>query len=125
MQRGSHCDQRIQKYICETGVRTTPAQKKLIEHTMQMKECAPLCGTQDTAQLLQWLIRLTHSKRILEVGCLTGVTTVALALATPQDGRVVTIDRTDRHLQQCREWWKEAGVEQRVTKLFEQSLKPE
>jgi predicted O-methyltransferase YrrM len=114
MQRGSQCDQRIQRYIWENGTRTTPAQKKLIDQTLTMKECATECSTQDVGQCLQWLCKLTHSRRVLEVGCLTGVNTVALALATPTDGQVLTIDRTDKHLNQCRQWWKEAGVDGRV-----------
>ena len=46
-----------------------------------------------------------RAKRCLELGCFTGCTTLALALALPDDGEVVTLDIDDTLIQ--KEIWKE------------------
>ena len=60
------------------------------------------------------LTRATHAKRVLEIGTRNGLATVALALAVPTDGQVITIDETDKHLGPVRSIWKEAGIENKV-----------
>lgn len=55
-------------------------------------------------------------RRVVEVGTAIGYSTLWMALAVPEDGRIVTIDpdrdRTDR----AREFWRRAGVpDERVT----------
>ena len=50
----------------------------------------------EQSQLLALLAELTGVRRALEVGCFTGYTTLALALALPPDGRVVTLEADER-----------------------------
>ena len=58
-------------------------QKKTIFH--QKKEC---CAGSLEGTFLRALTRLTHAKNVLEVGMFTGTTTMAIADALPQDGKV-------------------------------------
>lgn len=44
------------------------------------------------AKILTFLVHLTQAKRILELGCYTGYSALALAEAIPDDGIVVTLD---------------------------------
>lgn len=43
--------------------------------------------------LLQTLVALSGARRILEVGCFTGYSALAMAEALPEDGKLVTCDR--------------------------------
>jgi O-methyltransferase len=93
---------------------TTPIQKKLMQHTMNVKQPCGSCSTPEVTQLLQLLIRATNAKTVVEVGCLTGCTTVALAMALPDTGRVITIDRNETCINEVRPLWREAGVEKKI-----------
>ena len=44
------------------------------------------------AKLLTFLVHLTQAKRVLELGCYTGYSALALAEAIPDDGIVFTLD---------------------------------
>ncbi len=85
-----------------------------MDHTMNIKEAAGLCNSPDVTQLLQLLARATNVRRIVEVGCLTGCTTVPLAQILPENGRIITIDRNEKNINDARPLWREAGVENRV-----------
>ena len=68
----------------------------------------------EQAQLLAFLIELTGATRVLEVGCFTGYGTLAMALALPPGGRVVTLDVNDDWPAIGRRHWERAGVADRV-----------
>lgn len=114
MIRATHWDPRVLKYMQEVGVRTTPCQKKAIERAMQNKETAWFMASQDVTQLLQWIVRVTRTRRVVEVGTRTGLTTLAIGQVLPTDGQIVTLDHTDKLIGETRGIWKEAGCDTRV-----------
>jgi predicted O-methyltransferase YrrM len=51
----------------------------------------------DAGRFLQVLLRSIGARRVLEVGTLGGYSAIWMARALPADGRLVTIERDDRH----------------------------
>jgi O-methyltransferase len=68
----------------------------------------------EQAQFLAWLVELTGACRVLEIGCFTGYSTLAMALALAAGGRLVTIDANEDWARIGRRYWREAGVEGRI-----------
>ena len=55
-------------------------------------------------------------RRIVEVGTAYGYSTLAMALAQPSGGTIVTIDPDRARTELARGWWREAGIaEDRIT----------
>lgn len=71
-----------------------------------------MIGSADAAQFFQMLIRVGQYKRCIEVGTLSGYTSMSMALAVPDDGLVVTMDIDDKYVR--RDIWKKAGVEKKI-----------
>jgi predicted O-methyltransferase YrrM len=65
-------------------------------------------------KFLEILVRATRSKRILEIGTLSGYSTLWLARAISHDGIVVTLELEPRHAQIAKMNLEEAGLAQRV-----------
>ena len=63
------------------------------EKTQQLypKNSHQLCGS-TVAQYLQFLIKLTKAKKILEIGTFTGYSAIAMASSLPNDGHLVTCE---------------------------------
>ncbi len=49
-------------------------------------------GDPGVAQLFQVLLKSINAKRAIEVGCLTGYTTLTIAQSLPDDGKIITTD---------------------------------
>jgi caffeoyl-CoA O-methyltransferase len=49
-------------------------------------------------------------RRIVEVGTAYGYSTLAMALAQPEDGTIVTIDPDRERTDLARGWWRSAGI---------------
>jgi len=71
-----------------------------------------MIGSADAAQFFQMLIRIGYYKRCIEVGTLSGYTSMTMALAVPDDGFVVTLDIDDKYVR--RDIWKKAGVDKKI-----------
>lgn len=65
-------------------------------------------------RLLHLLARMAGARRVLEIGTLGGYSTVWLARALPEDGRVVTLEANQHHATVARANFARAGVEARI-----------
>lgn len=106
-------DQRLYAYYRRVGLREHPVLARLREATDRLAE-ADMRSSAEQAQLLAFLIELMGARRVLEVGCFTGYTTLAMALALPPDGQVTTLDVNDDWTAIGRRHWQEAGVAERI-----------
>lgn len=104
---------RLHDYLLAVGLREHPALRALREATDALPE-GDMRSSAEQMQLLALLIELIGAERVLEVGCFTGYGTLAMALALPPEGRVVTLDVNDHWAALGRRSWQEAGVAGRV-----------
>ena len=66
--------------------------------------------TPNQGQFMQTLVLATGAKRILEVGTFTGYSALAMALALPADGHLITLDISDAWTKLGQRFWQKAGV---------------
>ncbi|UOO91861.1 class I SAM-dependent methyltransferase [Vitreoscilla stercoraria] len=76
----------------------------------------------EQAQLLVWLAKLTGVKRYLELGVFTGYSSTAMALALPEDGRIVACDLNASFTALAQEAWQEAGVSDKIQLRLQPAL---
>ena len=65
-------------------------------------------------KFLNLLARLTHSKKILEVGTLGGYSTIWLARALPPGGRLISLESNSKHADVAKSNIQRAGLSDRV-----------
>lgn len=64
---------------------------------------------------MAWLVRLMGARRTLEVGVFTGYSSLAVALALPQDGTLLACDVNAEWTAVARRYWERAGVAGKIT----------
>jgi predicted O-methyltransferase YrrM len=65
-------------------------------------------------KFLEFLVRATGARRVLEIGTLGGYSTIWMARALPTDGLLVTLELVPHHAQVARQNLQNAGVAGRV-----------
>lgn len=100
-------------YAVEHSLRLHPAQKKLIEVTLK-HPWSVMLGSADELQLFQNLVRVIGAKKTLDVGVYTGLSALTVALALPEDGKVVACDISDEYANIGKPFWEEAGVTHKI-----------
>jgi O-methyltransferase len=68
----------------------------------------------DQAHMMALMVKLMGARRILEIGTFTGYSTLAMALALPDDGCLITCDVNRDWADVGRKYWDRAGVAQRI-----------
>jgi O-methyltransferase len=64
----------------------------------------------EQAHLMAFLVKLLDARHILEVGTFTGYSALAMALALPRDGQLITCDTNESWAGIGRKYWERAGV---------------
>ncbi|XP_029827453.2 probable caffeoyl-CoA O-methyltransferase 2 [Ixodes scapularis] len=73
-----------------------------------------MVSTRSVLRLLHTLIKATGAKRFLDIGVFTGCSSLAAALALPDDGRVVGLDVSMEFAKIGMPFWKEAAVDHKI-----------
>lgn len=68
----------------------------------------------DQGAFMAWLVRLIGARRTLEIGVFTGYSSLAVALALPEDGRIVACDVSEEWTRMARRYWEKAGVSHKI-----------
>ncbi|MCS7003445.1 MAG: class I SAM-dependent methyltransferase, partial [Dehalococcoidia bacterium] len=77
--------------------------------TMAMMQIPPEQG-----QFFSLLMQMLNVKKALEVGTFTGYSSLAMALALPDDAKLICCDINDEWTSVARRYWKAAGVDHKV-----------
>ena len=71
-----------------------------------------MLGSLDELQHIQLILRSINAKYVLELGCFTGYSALTMALALPDDGKVITCDIRDTYI--ATDIWKEAEIDHKI-----------
>jgi O-methyltransferase len=103
----------LHDYVLAKGLREHPILRELRLATDALPD-AGMRSSAEQVQLLAFLIELMGASRVLEIGCFTGYGTLAMALALPPEGRLVTLDVNEYWPATGRRHWERAGVADRI-----------
>uniref|UniRef100_A0A147BCE3 Putative o-methyltransferase n=1 Tax=Ixodes ricinus TaxID=34613 RepID=A0A147BCE3_IXORI len=73
-----------------------------------------MVSTRSVLRLLHTLIKATGAKRFLDIGVFTGCSSLAAALALPDDGHVVGLDISMEFAEIGMPFWKQAAVDHKI-----------
>jgi predicted O-methyltransferase YrrM len=68
----------------------------------------------EQGQLMALLMHLIGARRTIEIGVFTGYSSLVVAQALPEDGRVIACDISEEWTSIARRYWREAGVEHKI-----------
>ena len=89
----------------------------LLRQLRQETATDPLARMQispEQGQFMGLLARLMGARRCLEIGVFTGYSSLALALALPDDARIVACDVSEEWTSVARRYWAAAGVAHKI-----------
>ena len=100
---------RLYDYLLGVSLREPPLLARLRDETAKVP-MAVMQISPEQGQFMALLVELIGARRTLEVGTFTGYSALAVALALPPEGRVITCDINEEMTAIARRYWTEAGV---------------
>jgi len=114
-------DGKLAAYYEKVALREPKLFAALREETAQL----PMARMQiapEQGQLMGMLVRLMSARRCIEVGVFTGYSSLAVALALPEDGELLACDVSEEWTAIARRYWQRAGVADKINLVLAPAL---
>lgn len=103
----------LDAYIQRVSLREPEVLRRLREETAGHPQVSMQISPEQ-GQFMALLVHVLGAKRTIEIGVFTGYSSLAVALALPEDGRLIACDVSEEWTSVARRYWREAGVDRKI-----------
>lgn len=111
--RTLNLDDALYDYLLAHSLREHPEQAALREATRAHPR-ARMQISPEQGQFMALLVKLLGARRCIEIGVFTGYSALSVALALPEDGRILACDISDEYTCIGKPYWQRAGVAHKI-----------
>ena len=103
----------LREYMLSVSLRESEILRELRAETSRMQN-SNMQISPEQGQFMNFLVKLTGTKKTLEIGVFTGYSSLWTAMALPDDGKMIACDISDLWTDTARKYWRLAGVEHKI-----------
>lgn len=103
----------LYEYVLDKSLLEHPVLSELRQETAKM-ELAAMQIAPEQGQFMQFLLHSIQAERVLELGTFTGYSALAMSLALPDHGKVITCDISAQWTKNAVSYWKKAQQEHKI-----------
>ena len=74
------------------------------------------------SQFLHLIAKTSNVKKILEIGTFTGLSTLSMSLALPEDGRIIALDKNQETNEIATKFFKKANQDHKIQTIIKPAL---
>ena len=112
----------LQDYILSHGLNLHPIQKEIIDYNTSLGDIKRMQISIAQSQFLHLIIKIANIKKVLEIGTFTGLSTLSMALALSDDGKIITLDKNSETNKVATDFFKKANQEHKIKTLIKPAL---
>ena len=106
-------DDRTYDYLCDVSIKEPELLRQLREETALL-EHAVMQISPEQGQFMSLLIKLMGVKRAIEIGTFTGYSSICVASAMPEDGKLICCDISPQWTAIAEKYWALAKLENKI-----------
>ena len=112
----------IEKYINDNSLNLSPIQKEIISYNESLGEIKKMQISETQCHFLHLLIKASNAKKILEIGTFTGLSTISMLQALPDDGELIALDKNKKTSDVAFNFIKKANQENKIKLIVKPAL---
>ena len=112
----------VEKYIENFSLSLHPVQKEIISYNESLGDIKRMQIAVSQCYFLELIIKISNSKKILEVGTFTGLSALSMSLALPNDGSVIALDKNIETNKIAINFFKKANQEKKIKTIIKLAL---
>ena len=112
----------LEKYIENFSHSLHPIQKEIISYNESLGDIKRMQIAVSQCYFLELIIKISNSKKILEVGTFTGLSALSMSLALPNDGSIIALDKNIETNKIAINFFKKANQEKKIKTIIKPAL---
>ena len=112
----------LQEYILDHGLKLHPVQKEIINYNKSLGDIKKMQIAISQCQFLHLIIKITNVKNVLEIGTFTGLSTLSMALALTENGKIITLDKNDETNKIAINFFKKAKQDHKIKTITKPAI---
>ena len=112
----------LQEYILDHGLKLHPVQKEIINYNTSLGDIKKMQIAISQCQFLHLIIKISNIKNVLEIGTFTGLSTLSMALALTENGKITTLDKNKETTKIAINFFKKAKQDYKIKTISKPAL---
>ena len=112
----------LQDYILKYGLKLHPVQKEIINYNIKLGDIKRMQISISQCQFLHLIIKVSKIKKVLEIGTFTGLSTLSMALALPDNGEIIALDKNRETNKIAVNFFKKAEQNHKIKTIIKPAL---
>ena len=112
----------LQDYILKHGLKLHPIQKEIINYNLKLGDVKRMQISISQCQFLHLIIKVSKIKKVLEIGTFTGLSTLSMALALPDDGEIIALDKDKKTNKIAVDFFKKSNQDHKIKTIIKPAL---
>jgi len=112
----------IEEYINNHSLKLNSIQKEIISYNESLGNIKRMQIAISQCHFLYLIIKTSKIKKILEIGTFTGLSTLSMSLALPDDGKVIALDKNQETNKIALNFFKKAKQENKIETIIKPAL---
>ena len=112
----------LQDYILKNGLKLHPIQKEIIDYNLSLGDSKRMQISISQCQFLHLIIKVSKIKKVLEIGTFTGLSTLSMALALPDEGSIIALDKNVETTKVAQSFFKKANQDHKIKTMIKPAL---
>ena len=114
--------EKLEKYINNFSLKLNPIQQEIIDYNNTLGDIKRMQVAISQCHFLHLIIKTTNIKTVLEIGTFTGLSALSMALALPDDGKLVALDKDEGTNKVALDFFKKANLDNKIQTIVKPAL---
>ena len=113
---------KIENYINDFGLKLNPVQQDIIDYNKTLGDFKRMQIAESQCHFLHLIIKISNIKNVLEIGTFTGLSALSIALALPDNGNLVALDKNEDTNKIANNFFKKAEQDHKIQIITKPAL---
>jgi len=114
--------EKLQKYIDNFSLKLNPVQQEIIDYNNTLGSEKRMQVATSQCHFLHLIIKTSGIKNVLEIGTFTGLSALSIALALPDEGKLIALDKNEETSKVARNFFKKANLDDKIQTMIKPAL---
>ena len=114
--------EKLQKYIDNFSLKLNPVQQEIIDYNNTLGNEKRMQVAISQCHFLHLIIKTSNIKNVLEIGTFTGLSALSIALALPDEGKLIALDKNEETNKVAIDFFKKANLDDKIQTIIKPAL---